>query len=115
MKAKLKFKGRIIEIQNIKKVSYIGKITGLMFKKKETNALLFEFSKPVRKGIHSFFCKDFLAIWLNNGKIVEYKFIDKWQFSIKPRENFDKLIEIPINKKYREVIEALITKKPMLK
>ena len=38
-------------------------------------------------------------------KITEYKLITKWNFSIKPEKNFNKLIEIPINEKYDEVIK----------
>jgi len=103
MKAKLKFKGNIIEIE-LKKVSGIGKFIGLMFKNKEkAEALLFE--NINNKSIHSLFCHPFLAIWLNDGKITEYKLITKWNFSIKPEKNFNKLIEIPINEKYDEVIK----------
>ena len=103
MKAKLKFKGKELIIEDIKKVSGLGKFTGLMFKGKNAQALLFEFPKG-KQAIHSFFCEPFLAIWLDEGKIVDYKLIQPNQLSIKPQEDFDKLIEIPFNEKYSQLI-----------
>jgi len=47
MKAVLKYKNHKIEIKNIKKCQGINKFIGLMFKPKNTEALLFEFSKPI--------------------------------------------------------------------
>lgn len=107
MKAKIKFKGKELVIEDLKKVSSVGKYTGLMFKKKETQALLFEFPRG-RKAIHSLFCPDFLAVWLLEGKIVEYKLVLPYQFYIAPKSEFDKLIEIPVNEKYKGVIEAFL-------
>ena len=107
MKAKLKFKSKEIIINDIRKVSFIGKFTGLMFKPKETCVLLFEFSKG-RRTIHSFFCPVFLAIWLLEGKIVDYKLVKPNLVSIRPEKEFDKLIEIPFNKKYSYVVNVFI-------
>ena len=108
MKAKIKFKGKEIIIKDIEKASGFKKFSGLMFKSRDTNALLFEFAKPGKWAIHSFFCKKFLAIWLNQGKIVDYKIINKALASIKPKKEFEKLIEIPINEKYADVISRFI-------
>jgi len=69
---------------------------GLMFKKNSA-PLLFIFKNLKRRAIHSFFCLPFIAIWFNAGKIVDVKFINPWRFSIKPKEKFDKLLEIPSN------------------
>jgi len=102
MKVRIKYKSNIIEIPDVKKCEGIKKYTGLMLNR--TNALLFEFSKPGRYAIHSLFCPKFLAIWINNGKIVEYKLVKPWQFIIKPDGDFTKLIEIPINNKYLNII-----------
>ena len=77
-----------------------------MFKKPETSALLFNFNKS--QAIHSFFCPDFLAIWLNNGKIIEYKLITGNKSYIKPKKEFDKLLEIPFNKKYSSIIKLFL-------
>lgn len=104
MKAKLNFNGKIIEIPDIIEVKGIKKYTGLMFKGKDTNALLFSFDNPGKHAIHSLFCKDFLAVWLNAGKIVDYQLVNSIQFSIKPSQDFTHLLEIPVNEKYASVI-----------
>ncbi len=111
MKAKLNLKGKKIEIPDVKKVSGMKKFTGLMFKKPETNALLFSFNKQTKQAIHSLFCPDFLAIWLNNNKIIEYKFITSQKLIIKPEKKFSHLLEIPLNKKYLEITKAFINQK----
>lgn len=100
VKAKLKFKGKIIEIE-LEKVQGFGKFTGLI--KRRNSALLFE--NLSNKPIHSLFCPKFLAIWLNDNKIIDYKFIESWKLSIKPEKSFNKLIEIPMNEKYDEIIK----------
>ena len=107
MKAKLKFKGKAIEIPDVIKAEGFKKFTGLMFNK-ESNALLFEFNEGNNKAIHSLFCPDFLAIWLSNGKIVEYKIITSGKFSIKPEKEFNKLLEIPLNSKYASVVKLFL-------
>ena len=111
MNAKIKFKNREIEIQNIKKCRGIKRYFGLMFRPKSTNALLFEFDKPSRRAIHSFFCPDFLAIWLNNKKIVDFKLVNSKKFSITPKENFTKLLEIPVNERYSRVVAFFLDDK----
>ena len=109
MKAMLNFKGKRIEISNIKKCSGLKKYIGLMFKKPGTSALLFEFKKPTRQAIHSFFCPDFLAIWLDEkNKILEYKLVNSNQLLIKPTENFLRLLEIPVNEKYSKITELFL-------
>jgi uncharacterized membrane protein (UPF0127 family) len=107
MRARLRYKGKEVTVEDIKRVSPIGKYAGLMFKPKETQALLFEFKKG-RNSIHSFFCKPFLAIWLLEGRIVDFRIVKPNLPSIKPREDFDKLIEIPFNNKYSHVIGFFI-------
>jgi|SRR3989344_2319460 len=106
MKAKFKLNGKEIEIEDIEKVSGIRKYTGLMFNK-TGNALLFDF-KNSKQAIHSLFCPDFLAIWLNKGKIIDYKLITSNKFSIKPKKEFTHLLEIPVNDKYSQVISNFL-------
>jgi len=69
---------------------------GLMFKK-NSKPLFFIFKSKKRRAIHSFFCVPFAAIWFDEDKIVDVKIIKKNIFSIKPKEKFDKLLEIPNN------------------
>ena len=103
MKVKIKLKGKEVVIDDIKKASGIKKFSGLMFKGKQSCALLFSFNLPGKYSIHSFFCQPFLAIWLNEGKIVDYKMIGP-NAVIKPEKDFTQLIEIPLNEKYRDVV-----------
>ena len=102
--------GKKIKISDIKKCSEIGKIFGLMFKSKEkANALLFEFSKPAKIAIHSLFVFfPFIALWLNDkNKVQEIKKITSFKLSIKPKNPFSKLIEIPLNSRYSSLIKGL--------
>ncbi|MEM3405753.1 MAG: hypothetical protein QW117_02130 [Candidatus Pacearchaeota archaeon] len=102
-----------IVILNVEKYSGIKKFIGLMFKKSPKKALLFEFSSPVNRKIHSFFCKPFLAVWLNiNNEIVEVKLINKLGI-YSPKKNFCKLLEIPLTKKYYLSIKKILKRKDL--
>jgi uncharacterized membrane protein (UPF0127 family) len=99
------------KIKNIKKVSPLGKFTGLMFRKRENaDALLFDFPNPVRLRIHSFFVFfPFLAVWLDDrNRIIEKKIIQPFNFSVRPKKQFNRLIEIPFNKKYKLMLGLLV-------
>ncbi len=103
MKAKIRINDLEIVIDGLKKVSGIGKYTGLMFRK-NSPALLFEFGSG-RMAIHSFFCRPFIAVWISKGKVVEYKIVRGWRPFIAPKRDFDRLIEIPLNEKYSHLLE----------
>ena len=110
-KMKINFNDKTIEISEVKECNGFNKIIGLMFTKKEkARALLFDFKKPVRIPIHSFFVFfPFLVIWLNNkNKIIEIRFVKPFNCPIHSKENFSKILEIPVNKKYNEIIEILV-------
>lgn len=94
-----------------KTCNFFEKFKGLMFVRKETaKALLFDFKKPVRISIHSFFVFfPFLAIWLNNkNEIIEIKLVKPFNCLICPQENFSKIIEIPANKEYKKILKILV-------
>ena len=76
--------------------SILSQARGLMFKK-NSKPLLFVFKNKKRRAIHSFFCIPFIAVWFDEEKIIDVKLINSLKFSIKPKENFDKLLEIPSN------------------
>ena len=92
-------------ILDVKKCNSLQKIFGLTFTgKQKAKALLFDLKKPL--AIHSFFVFfPFIAIWLNNGKIIEIQKVKPFRFHIKPKKQFNQLIEIPINKKYEKIVE----------
>jgi len=110
MRIGLKYKGEKINL-DLKVCNSFEKFSGLMFTKKENaKALLFNFEKPTKTAIHSYFVFfHFVAIWLDDkDKIIELKFVKPFEFFIAPREPFSKLIEIPINSKYEEVVKLLV-------
>ena len=81
-----------------------------MFKQWENaRALLFEYEKPVLMKIHSLFVFfPFVAIWLDKkNKIIQIKEVKPFTFSVSAKNDFSKLVEMPINKKYKEKIKAL--------
>lgn len=107
MKMKIQNGSKKIEIPDVKKLSEFGKIKGLMFCRRENaKPLLFEFKKPSKTRIHSFFVFfSFLAIWLDSkNKVLEYKIVTPFTLSVSPKKNYFKLLEIPFNKKYGKFI-----------
>lgn len=89
------FRGKKISLPVEECKTLFQKGTGLMFRK-DNQALLFVFRKKTRAAIHSFFCQPFIAVWFYNDKIVDMKKINSWQFFIRPKRKFNKLLEIPL-------------------
>jgi uncharacterized membrane protein (UPF0127 family) len=113
MKLKIKSKNGgikfLIDVTECKTIS--SKTRGLMFRKKENaKALLFDFKKSKKMAIHSLFVFfPFVAFWLDKkNKIQEITFVRPFKFHIKPKKNYFKLLEIPINKRYQEKIQNLV-------
>lgn len=102
---------------SVKKVSSLGKITGLMFKTKNTKNLLFEFEKSTHMAIHSCFVFfDFLAVWVDGkNKILEYKIVRPFTACVRPRREFRKLVEIPLNERNRKVVKLIVGRTTSLK
>lgn len=106
MRAKISISGKSIIIEDLKKCNAFSKFTGLMFNRREkASALLFDFAKEGRHAIHSFFVFfPFLAIWLDrSNNIVEYKIVYPFVALVMPKKSFSKLIEIPLNERYKKV------------
>jgi len=73
------------------------KFSGLMFRK-NSPPLLFPFKKEKNLSIHSFFCKPFKAIWLDDKfKITKEKNVFNWRPLINGRGKY--LLEIPIHRR----------------
>ena len=90
---KVRIKGKVFEAEICD--SILSRARGLMFRRKPKN-LLFVFRKPTRQSIHSLFCKPFLAVWMYNGRIIDEKIVQPFQFSIKPEKSFTEIVEIPL-------------------
>jgi uncharacterized membrane protein (UPF0127 family) len=100
-----------LTIDPIKMVSILGSVKGLMFSRRNNaSALLFEFSKPSMYAIHSLFVFfPFIAIWIDkNDRVLEWKLVRPWTFNVKCNYKFSRLIEIPINNKYKNVVGKLL-------
>lgn len=112
MKIKIKKGNKQINI-SAKKVSELGKISGLMFRKKNTENLLFEFKNLTKIAIHSWFVFfPFLAIWLDSKqKVIECKIVKPFTCFVEPSKPFKILVEIPINKRNRRVVKTLVGEK----
>lgn len=103
----IKINKKNLFIENVEKASWLKNFTGLMFKGENANPILFNIPNSP---IHSLFCKPFLAIWFNKGKIIDIKFINSVKLSIKPKKSFTHLLEIPYNHKYQLLIKKLLGK-----
>ena len=101
----ISYKKRKISIE-VKKLSEFGKVRGLMFRSLENSPnLLFEFNKKKRQIMHSLFVFfPFLVLWLDGNEVKEIQYIDSFRLSIKPKNNYNKCIEIPFNRKNRNII-----------
>ncbi len=109
---KLKLKRKHIKV-NVEKVGGFGKFSGLMFKTREFDNLLFEFNSERRWSIHSFFVFfSFLAIWIDeNNRVLEVRVVKPFTLSIKPKKSFKRLIEAPLNRKNTKIIEFFVGKR----
>ena len=107
---KIKKGDKIINIGKVKKLNLIGKTIGLMFSRRQkSKIMLFEFRKPTKMRIHSYFVFfPFLAIWLDNkNTIIRIKKIKPFETSNGIKESYFKLIEIPLNNKNKKLIKSL--------
>jgi len=94
MKFEFNYKGREFNLEVKECRNSFSKMMGLMFRKR-SRPLLFIFSKPLNQKIHSFFCQPFFAIWFSGDEIVDAELVKSWRFSVKSKNKFDKLLEIP--------------------
>lgn len=102
---------------NAKKLSHFGKAIGLMFSRREkAKILLFEFRKPVKMRIHSFFVfYKFIALWLDKkNNVVDWIVVKPFSPSVSSKKPFYKLVEIPINEKYSPLCRVIVGDKKYL-
>jgi uncharacterized membrane protein (UPF0127 family) len=85
---------------------------GLMFRRrKNARALIFEFDRLCREPIHSFFVFfPFIVIWLDGKKVADIKIVRPFLPFIRPKKPFDKIIEVPLNDKYKRETAILVGK-----
>jgi len=99
----------------VKRCNWFSMVRGLMFcrRKNAPALLLFDFKKPRRMKIHSWFVFfPFIAVWLDDkNNAIEIRKIEPWRFSVALKNSFCKLVEIPINKKYSSVTDNLLSRR----
>jgi len=97
LKIKIGLSGKKFSL-NVKKVSALGMLSGLMFRTKKVRNLLFDFGSEGKWTIHSFFVFfSFLAVWLDEkNRVLDYKIVKPFCFSVVPKQKFVKLVEIPV-------------------
>ncbi|SRR3990172_3020314 len=108
-KVSFNFKGREITI-DAKECRGICKIFGLVFKRRQNaSALLFSFNKPSKIRIHSLFVFfPFVAVWLDEeDNAIDVKEIKPFTMSAEAKRPYRKLLEIPLNEKYKKKIRLL--------
>ena len=110
-KFKINLKGKKINLE-LKEMRWLNKALGLMVYRKSN--LLFKFGKG-RRTIHSWFCPKFIAMWLDNGKVIDIQLIKPWRYSIKPKKDYDVLIEIPITESNFKIVNFVVGKKKKFK
>jgi len=109
-KVSFSYKNKQFEIM-VKNCNLFEKFFGLMFiRKRKAQALLFEFKKPTKIKIHSFFVFfPFVAIWLDReNKIIDFKIIKPFNLAISHKKQFKRLVEIPINERYSGIVKLLV-------
>ena len=108
----LRYKGRKVFV-NAEKINGLRKGIGLMFARRDSaKALLFDFHGKTKLLLHSFFVFfPFLAIWLDDkNKILEIKTVRPFSLNILSEKTFSKVVEIPLNQKYKKITEKLVGK-----
>ena len=108
MKVKITHNGKVYEFP-LEKYSSWKIYKGLMFSKNK-KPLLMEIKN---KSIHSMFVfSPFLALWLNDdNRIVDYRLVHPFSSSIIPKSDFSKIIEIPYEGEYKNIIDEILGQK----
>jgi len=104
------YKNKKFEI-NIKKLSKLGMIFGLIFvRRKKAKALLFDFQKPEKFSFTSLFVFfPFVILWLDKeNNVIDMKKIKAFQWHISSVKQYYQVLEIPFNKDYFEILENLV-------
>lgn len=116
MKRKITFfkKGKSFSVI-VKDCNLFWKGVGLMFSRRENaEILIFRFKKKTRIVIHSFFVFfPFAALWLNEkNEVIDSKIVKPFTSCVLPTEKSFSLIEIPLNKKNKNLVKNFFLVSP---
>ena len=82
-------------------------IRGLMFRFREKSpALLFN----ANGSLHSLFVFfPFAVLWLDDeNNVVDKRIVQPWKFHVDTKTNYSKIIEIPLSRRYKKVINFIV-------
>lgn len=106
-----KLRDKIFKI-DVKRLLGIKNFTsGLMFvRRKKAQALLFDFKKSEKFSFTSLFVFfPFLILWLDEkNKVINMKKIKPFQMHISSVKSYYRVLEIPFNDKYKEILKNLV-------
>jgi len=112
MKVKIFNSGKSISV-DVKRVGFLSKGIGLMFKSSNTKNLLFEFKRDVDlnlTGLFVFF--PFLAIWLDEkNNVLDFEVVKPFRLSVNSGRKFRKVVEITFNERNNEIIDFFVGKR----
>ncbi|MEK6926922.1 MAG: hypothetical protein AABX11_00670 [Nanoarchaeota archaeon] len=108
MKIELKI-GREKKKIEVHKVSFLGKISGLMFRTHKTRNLLFSFNSDGKRALHSWFVFfPFLVLWTDkNYNVQEFRMVKPFSTIVLPKKSFRNVIELPLNNKNEMLIRFI--------
>ncbi len=106
----VRHKGRKINIP-VRRTGFFRRGTGLTFRTRNTDNLLFDFDESVDPGsifaaVTSWFVFfPFLILWLDeDNTVVEKKIVRPFSLSFRPSRPFRKFVEVPFNEKNRQIL-----------
>lgn len=114
LKVKIKNGGKSLELV-VRKVGFLGKVLGFMFRTRGTSPLLFEFRKKGRKRFHSLFVffSFFLVSLDDENNVIETTLVKPFCFEKKVSFLTRRIIEIPIDERRNEITSFLVGEKSL--
>ena len=106
----LKYKGKKINLE-VEDCNFLETGRGLTFRSRErAPALMFDCVGKLKDYITSYFVFfDFLLLWCDKDfNVLEMKKVKPWSFAINSKTKWEKMIEIPISKRYDDKIKLLV-------
>ena len=106
------YRNKGVEV-DVKKTSFLGRLSGLMFRTREAENLLFDFGRSANISLHSLFVFfDFLVLWLDeNDRVIDFKIVKPFALKVNCGRFFRKIVEIPINDKNIKIVHFFVGKR----
>jgi len=108
----LQFKNKKL-IVRAKRVGFLGRFRGLMFKSRYSDNLLFEFENGYKSDLHSFFVFfSFLVLWVDGkDRVVDCMFCRPFMTRISTEKGYNRIVELPLNNRNKGIIDFFVGKR----